>query len=317
MVGIDRLRALCTVADHGSIAAAARVLHLTPSGVSQQLTKLEKEVGVALLVQAGRGVQLTQAGKLLAQRGDEIISLLARAQSEVASLDRDVSGDLRISSIVSAGRVVVPEAIAQLRRLHPLLHVSFIADDTDAILPAVVQREVDLTIVDSWVTMPLHLPDEVAATRIHSDLADVALPAGHPLASAETIHLRQIAELPWTTWRRGESFHTWLIHTLRSQGVEPHVSYEVPEFSSQLEFVARGLAAALIPRLARVWVPEDVVLVPVQPELRRDIFAVRRKDNDRPSVRAGIGALTQVFEAITNDLSPQSLPRTSDQPRPS
>jgi hypothetical protein len=65
-----------------------------------------------------------------------------------------------------------------------------------------------------------------------------------------------------------------------------------------LEFVSRGLAAALIPRLARVWVPGDGVLVPVHPALQRDIFAVRRRDNDRPSVRAGVEALIRIFETI-------------------
>ncbi|BCI52295.1 LysR family transcriptional regulator [Mycolicibacterium litorale] len=298
MLGLDRLRALCAVADHGSIAAAARDLHVTPSGVSQQLAKLEREVGAPLLVQVGRGVQLTQAGRLLAHRGEEILSLLAQAQSEVASLDRDVSGELVLSAVVSAGRVVVPEAIAQLRQLHPALSVTFVADDTDDIVPAVVRRDVDLALVEGFSTMPRQLPDEVVYTRIHDDVVDVALPANHPLAHHDIVELAQVTDLPWTTWRTGEVFHTWLMHTLRGRGVQPQIKYEVPEFAAQLEFVARGLAAALVPRLARVWVPGDVALVPVHPRLQREIYAVRRKDNDRPSVRAGMEVLRGIFEAI-------------------
>src|SRR6478735_9121537 len=102
MLSVDRLRALCAVAEHGSIGAAARALHVTPSGVSQQLGKFEREVG----------------GRLLARRGQEVISLLAQAESEVVSLDRDVVGELRIGSFSSAGRVVVPTAVATLRSRH-------------------------------------------------------------------------------------------------------------------------------------------------------------------------------------------------------
>ncbi|ABG99832.1 transcriptional regulator, LysR family protein (plasmid) [Rhodococcus jostii RHA1] len=304
MLSVERIRALCAVAEQGSVAAAARSLYVTPSGVSQQLAKLEKEVGVALLVQVGRGVQLTQAGRLLAQRGQDIISLLAQAESEVASLDSDVAGELRIGSFSSASRVVVPRAIARMRQLHPGLEVSFVAGDTDDLLPAVVGRELDLAVVDSWVTMPLHLPEDVICTPIHQDVADVALPADHRLAAAEQIELDEVADMPWTTWRKGESFHTWLVQTLRMRGVEPEIRYEVPEFAAQLEFVAHGLAAALIPRLARIWVPDDVAIVAVHPVLRREIFAVRRKDNDRPTVRAGIDALSEVFAAISGSGGP-------------
>ncbi|MGE2735875.1 LysR family transcriptional regulator [Mycolicibacterium vaccae] len=299
MLGLDRLRALCAVADHGSIAAAARALHVTSSGVSQQLAKLEREVGVPLLIHAGRGVQLTPAGRLLATRGHEVMSLLVRAEAEVASLDDEVSGELRISAIVSAGRVVIPEVVAQLRALHPNLVVHFATDDTDDMLPALLRREVDLAVVDSWMTMPLVLPEEVQRTHIHREPADVALPADHPLAGADAVDLAAVADLPWSTWRRNESFHNWLVQTLHSRGVAPRFQYEVPEFAAQLEFVARGLAAALVPRLARVWVPDGVAVVPVHPVLERDIFAVRRRDNDRPSVRAGVDALARVFGTIS------------------
>ncbi|WAM19889.1 LysR substrate-binding domain-containing protein [Rhodococcus sp. JS3073] len=208
----------------------------------------------------------------------------------MASLDSDVAGELRIGSFSSASRVVVPRAIARMRKLHPGLEVSFVAGDTDDLLPAVVGRELDLAVVDSWVTMPLHLPE---------DTADVALPADHRLAAAAQIELDEVADMPWTTWRKGESFHTWLVQTLRMRGVEPLIRYEIPEFAAQLKFVAHGLAAALIPRLARIWVPDDVAIVAVHPVLRREIFALRRKDNDRPTVRTGIDASSEVFAAIS------------------
>lgn len=300
MLGVERLRALCAVAEYGSVIAAARHLHLTPSGVSQQLAKLEKEVGTPLLEPYGRTVRLTAAGRLLVRRGRAILTLLARAESAVSSLDSAVNGELRIGSFSSASRVVLPRAIAQLRALHPALEVSVVADETDSLLPSITRSEIDLAVVDSWLTMPLRLPENVVNTRVHEDVADVALPSDHSLAGMERVELDALAEMPWATWRRGEAFHTWLVQTLRRRGVEPVVRYEVPEFAAQLESVAHGLAAALIPRLAKVWVPNGVSIVPVYPALRREIFAVRRRDADRPAIKAGIDALSSVFSAHVN-----------------
>ncbi|MGX7729560.1 LysR family transcriptional regulator [Rhodococcus sp. 2H158] len=298
MLNVERLRALCAVAEYGSISAAAQALHVTPSGVSQQLNKFEREVGVTLLVPSGRGVQLTDAGRLLARRGREVISLLAQAESEVVSLERDVVGDLRIGSFASASRVVAPAAIAALQRRHAGLRIGFVVGETEELVPAVVRRELDLAIVDSWVTMPFQLPEAAVCTLVHRDSADVALPIDHPLADREYVDLDEIADVPWTTWTKGAVFHTWLVQTLRKRGVEPQVRYEVPEFAAQLEFVAHGLAAALVPRLARVWVPETIAIVPVRPTLEREIYALRRRDNDRPAVRAGIAALSEAFAGI-------------------
>lgn len=102
--------------------------------------------------------------------------------------------------------------------------------------------------------------------------------------------------MPWATWHRDCAHHTWMIQTLREHGVEPDIRFEVPDFGAQLEFVARGLAAALVPRLARIWAPDGVALVPVRPTLHRQIYAVHRRDNARPNVRAGIAALQRAFE---------------------
>ncbi|MCZ4522271.1 LysR family transcriptional regulator [Rhodococcus sp. 1R11] len=305
MLNVERVRALCSVAEHGSVAEAARQLHVTASGVSQQLAKLEREVGVELLTQAGRGVQLTEAGRVLAQRGQQILALIATSEAEIASLGVDVAGELRIGSFSSATRSVIPRALAVLRERHSRLEVSFVAGDAEDLLRDIERRHLDVALVDSWVTLPLRLPEGTRHTLVHEDVADVALPADHPESGSETVDLTNLADMPWTTWRKGESFHLWLVQTLRTRGVEPLIRYEVPEFAAQLEFVASGLAASLLPRLARVHVPENVAIRAVDPPLRREIYALWRADNSRPSIEAAVQALREVFEQ-----TPARVPRT-------
>ena len=287
MLNIERLRALIAVAEHGSIAAAAQSLHVTASGVSQQLSKLEREIGVTLLVPAGRGVALTDAGRLLAHRGERIVSELARVESEVVSLDRDVVGELRLGSFASPGRVVIPPAIASLRERYPRLEVSLVVGETDDLLPAVVARELDVALVDSsgppcrYACLP--------ASRTRSCIATwstwpcprpIRSPGGRTWVStrSRTCHGRRGTRTRCSTTR--------LVQTLRREGVEPKVQYAVPEFATQLEFVAHGLAAAMVPELARVWVPPTVALLPpTRPRIEREIYALCRADNNRPAVR--------------------------------
>ncbi|WP_024795329.1 LysR family transcriptional regulator [Tomitella biformata] len=295
MLNIERVRALCALADHGSIAAVADALGVTPSGVSQQLAKLEKEVGTALIEREGRGVRLTDAGRLLARRGHEIISLLARAESEVAALHGDVVGALRLGAFVSASRAALPEAVTRLRAAHPHLAVTLAEGESETLIPQVMRRAMDVAVVDSWSTLPLHIPPDAVFTMLHRDIADVALPADHPLAQRECIPLAELDGLGWAAWNEGTDFHDWLVQTLRANGVDPRIDFKVAEFATHLEFVDRGLAAALIPRLAQVATPPGVRIVRTTPILYRDVLALSRADNDRPTVRAGVTALRSVF----------------------
>lgn len=298
MLNVERLRALCALAEHGSVAAAADALHMTPSGVSQQLGKLEREAGARLLEREGRGVRLTDAGRLLARRGQEILSLLARAESEVAALHGDVVGTLRLGAFVSASRAALPEAITRLRAEHPQLDVTLAEGEAEELIPQVLRRAMDVAVVDSWSTLPLRIPSDTVFTRLHRDVADVALPADHPLARLDTVPLAKLDGLAWAAWNEGTEFHDWLVQTLRANGVEPRIDFKVPEFGTHLEFVRRGLAAALIPRLAGVETPPGVRILRTTPVLHRDVLALYRADNDRPTVRAGVEALREVFAEL-------------------
>lgn len=85
---------------------------------------------------------------------------------------------------------------------------------------------------------------------------------------------------------------------LRAQGFDPRIEYEVAEFPTQVEFVAQGLAVALIPRLARVVPPEGVRMLDTLPPLGRDIYLAWRTDSERPAVLAAIEALRRQFDAL-------------------
>ncbi|WP_432186725.1 LysR family transcriptional regulator [Streptomyces sp. Tue6028] len=299
MLNLERLRTLDALARHGSVSGAAEGLHVTTSAVSQQMSKLEREVGQQLLAKNGRGIRLTDAGRLLADHAARILSQVELAQSDLEAQRGQVVGELRLSAFPTAARGLFPAALATLRTDHPGLRVRSCELEPEAGVAGVIRGDLDLAIVLDWYNKPMPLPDGLVKASILDDPADVAMPVGHRLADREEVDLADFAEDEWITWNEGEFCHEWLMFTLRSKGVEPHIGHRAAETHTQLAMVATGLGVCVAPLLGRHPMPEGVVTVPVRQRVRRHVYVVWRADADRrPSIRAAVRALRGAGEAV-------------------
>src|SRR5579862_5940847 len=119
MLDVTRLRVLDAVARHGSVTAAARALNYAQPSVSHHLARLEAETGAKLFQRAGRGIRLTNAGRLLAERAAEILGRLDAAETELAAHVGLREGRVRLAAFPSALGTLVPAAAARLRAQHP------------------------------------------------------------------------------------------------------------------------------------------------------------------------------------------------------
>jgi DNA-binding transcriptional LysR family regulator len=300
MLNLDRLRTLDALARHGSVSGAAEGLHITTSAVSQQLAKLEREVGQQLLAKHGRGVRLTDAGRLLADHAARILSQVALAESDLEAQRGRVAGELRLSAFPTAARGLFPTALAALRAEHPGLRLRSCELEPEHGIRGVVRGDLDLAVVLDWYNKPMPLPDGLVKAAILDDPADVALPAGHPLAGRDEVDLAEFAEDEWITWAEGEFCHEWLVFTLRSKGIEPNLGHRAAETHTQLGLVAAGLGVCVVPLLGRHPMPTGVVTVPLRQQVRRHVYVVWRADADRrPSIRAAVRALRAAGERIT------------------
>src|SRR3954468_3763463 len=124
MLDLDRLRALSAVATYGSVSAAADVLHVTTSAVSQQVAKLERETGQKLLERNGRGVRLTDAAALLATHAERILAMVEEAESDLEAQRGEVVGELARSAFPPAARGLGPVALSALPPQPPPLKVA-------------------------------------------------------------------------------------------------------------------------------------------------------------------------------------------------
>lgn len=295
MLNLERLRCLHAVAAHGTVHAAAADLHITTSAVSQQLAKLEREVGQRLLEKNGRGVRLTDAARLLAEHADRILSDVAQAEAELEAHRGSVAGELTVSAFATAARGLLPRALRELRDRYPQLTISLTELEPTDTIPLVSRGEIDVGVGQDWFNAPMAIPDGLARATLFEDVADIMLPADHPLSSADVIDLDDVAAGPWIATRPGTVCHDWLLHTMRSRGTEPQLAHTVAEYPTQVALIAAGLGVAVIPRLGRGPLPPEVTVVPSRPVLTRQIYALWRSDAARrPAIRATVEALREV-----------------------
>src|SRR5689334_18108980 len=188
MVDLRRLRALRAVADHGTLAAAADALHLTPSAISQQLSALEREVGHALLEPSGRSVRLTPAAHVLLGHADALFAQLEMLEGDLAAQDSAPRGDVRIGGFPTALAGLLAPAARPLRVQE--------AETPDAVA-LLVARDVDLILGMECSAAPRRDDTRFHREELLGDILDAVLPTDHPLASRARVDL---AELEGESW---------------------------------------------------------------------------------------------------------------------
>lgn len=292
------MRVLHAIAMNGSLSGAAETLHVTNSAVSQQLSKLEREVGQPLVERNGRGVRLTEAAEILVRHTGQILSLVRQAESEVEAHREEVIGHVVLASVATAARDIVPPALRSLADGYPGLRVELREGEPDVTVSAVDRGDSDLAIVIDWAGAPLSLPEGVQRAALLEDVADIALPVDHPLAYRETLDLDEVLGERWIGWSHGSICSDWLHHMVRARGGEPGVVHAAEEHQTRLALVAAGLGAAVMPRLGVGLPPPGVRFVPVRPSLARHVYAFWRSENSRrPAIRATVRALRDAADA--------------------
>ncbi|GAA3472407.1 LysR family transcriptional regulator [Nonomuraea roseola] len=292
MLDLNRLKALHAVHVYGSVGAAADALMVTPSAVSQQLAKLERETGATLLERNGRGVKLTDAAGLLAEHAEKILALVETAEADFEALRGAVVGRLNVGAFPTAARGLMPQALTLLKQRHPDLEVHLTEREPERQIREVSRGELDLVVVQDWLNRPIAVPEGLSRATLLDDIADVALPSTHHLAGRKEIALAELSGDRWVSSSPGTICHDWLVFTLRSAELEPEITCMADEYPTQLALVAAGLGCAIVPRLGRAYIPEGVRMVPIMPRQTRRIYALWRTDAARrPAIRAAVEAL--------------------------
>ncbi|WP_248962249.1 LysR family transcriptional regulator [Sphaerisporangium perillae] len=297
MLDLHRLKALHAVSVYGSVGAAAEALMVTPSAISQQIAKLERETGSRLIERSGRGVRLTDAAGLLAEHAERILALVETAEADFEALRGTVVGRLTMAAFPTAARGLLPGALTELKRCHPELDLVLYERDPERQVREVARGELDLALVQDWLNRPMAIPEGLSRAALMDDVVDVVLPATHPLADRRELELAELHGERWISSSPGTICHDWLVFTLRTASLEPEVSCVADEYPTQIALVGAGHGCALVPRLGRGHVPADVKVVPIRPRPTRRIYALWRTDAARrPAIRAAVEVLRQTAQ---------------------
>ncbi|MFI2713534.1 LysR family transcriptional regulator [Micromonospora sp. NPDC018662] len=288
MIELDlrRLRFLREFEERGTMAAVAAALGYSPSTVSQQLALLEKEAGVRLLGRAGRGVRLTEAGRVLARHARVLLSAAEAAEADLAALGGDVRGSVRAGGLQSASRRLLVPAVARMRADHPRVRVEIFELELEQSLPGLRLGAVDLVIGDEYDSHPRPRPAGLRFTRLFEEPLRIVLPAAHPLARpGGPVAVTDLRAEVWTASAEGTGHHAMVVGTCRALGgYEPDLRHRSSDADVQLELVRAGAAVALLPELTLPDAdPALAVRGIAETALRRRLVAVtdRVRDLDR------------------------------------
>lgn len=292
MIDLAAVGSLRAVEVHGSVVAAAEALGFTPSAVSQQVKRLERKAGVALLDRVGRGVVLTEAGRRLVVEGERLLAELERIEAELQAGAGTAVGAVRVTAFSTAMRGVVAPAVAALRTTHPDLRVVLDEEEPWATVDLVAAGRTDVGVVHAWGDVSLRVPDELVETDLGRDLAEVVLPPGHPLTGSASVSPHDLAGEPWIATPPGTICREWL-ERMHVGATRPVIAHQAREFDTHLALVAAGLGIALVPRLGRGPLPAGVTTVGVSdPSPTRTVVAFhRRSRSSSPAVQAVVAAL--------------------------
>ncbi|TFV61536.1 LysR family transcriptional regulator [Mycobacterium sp. PS03-16] len=281
MLDVRRLRFLVELSQRGTIAAVATALHMSPSGISQQLALLEREAGAALLERIGRGVRLTEAGQRLAERGADILAALELAQSELRSPEDSPTGTCRVAAFASAARALIP-ALLDCQRRHPGLRVELVESEPEVAVPALLTGDFDLVVSEEYPGATPAVPRHVHREILTEDPLEIVV-ASSLLGSRE--FARTARTLSWALEPVGAASRSWAVQHCQGLGFTPAVQYESHDLNLLLLVVHQGAAASILPRLVLPPQRETASLVRWETGWsRRLVTLTRHARADDPSV---------------------------------
>jgi DNA-binding transcriptional LysR family regulator len=249
------LNTFVVVADRGSMAAAARVLNITPAAVAQQIRTLERELGAPLIARAGRTVSLTEEGSRILQRARDLLRDVADMRS-VAN-DSEVSGELRLGACPTALAGMLPDILARMVDKFPQINVYIRPGYSAELYRAVEAGELDAALV---LQAPYNLPKTCDWQLLREEPLVMIAPAR--MAGRDPHELLRTE--PLIRYDRNQWGGRVADDYLRSAGIVPRERFELNGLNAIAVMVDRGLGVSLVPDWARPW-PEglDLVRIPL------------------------------------------------------
>lgn len=298
---VQRLRLLAAVAQHGSMSAAAEALGYTASAVSQQVRKLEAEVGQPVLDRHSRGVTLTDAGRVVvehAQLIDRQLNSLRARLDDIAGLR---AGTLRLGTFPTAGASLLPLAVTRFREEHPGIHLSVRSSRLLGLLHMLESRDVELALLWDYAWSRID-GEGLEIQHLLDDPTALIVSATHPLAHRRSVRMAELADDAWIIRAEGHPVGELLLRSARHAGFQPSISFEANDYQEAQAMVAVGLGVAILPRLALAGLRDDVRVLSLGGDVPARRVLLARLVSRRPTTAE------QKMASLLREIAQSSVP---------
>lgn len=286
------------LADHGTVAAVAQVLSMTPSAVSQQLKILQREAGVTLIEPDGRRVRLTDAGQVLVGHADAVLAALDRARAEMDAYRSTPRGTVTVSFFPSGAAMLLAPLIVQAAE-HGVQVLGRDVDVPASRAPAQL-ADFDVVVVHRDECDASPWGQRFEAIELLREPLDVVLPPGHDLAGRGQVRLTDLADERWIGVEGGLMVDDVLNSITILSGIQPRITQRINDFRVVEELVNAGTGIALMPRYVRL--ARELVRLPITDiSVARRVEAVTRAGaTARPAVAVVLDVLGRVAAEISS-----------------
>jgi DNA-binding transcriptional LysR family regulator len=282
MLDVTRLRVLVAVARHGSVTAAARALNYAQPSISHHIARLEAETGARLLERVGRGVRLTEAGRLLAERAEEIIGRLDAAESELAAHVGLREGRVRLAAFPSALGTLVPAAAAWLESESPGIDLMLTEAEPPEALRMLRAGYVDVALVfrhyqqDVDPAPPVPADEGTRGRLLLDEPVHLVTRTTCPPAAGRSDTLTpDLAAYAESRWIAGcERCRSYLVRQCESSGFTPKIAFTTDDYVAVQALVAAGLGVTTLPGLCLRAARHPGIASIALPGARRHVFAM-------------------------------------------
>jgi DNA-binding transcriptional LysR family regulator len=278
-LNLTQVSTLRELVRRGTLAAAAQHLGYTPGAASQHLASLEAALGVALVERSGRHLVLTDAGRVMAEHAEELLTAESRAVSATRSAHDAVAGPLVIGTWGSTAATLLAPIVQRMSAAFPEVTISSREVDLDATWTSVRYDEVDVAFGLDYPDAPMPRDASIQLVRLQPEKFAVAVAASHPRTHGDHVEADELADLDWILPPESSQYGRAIRSGLRRRGVEPRVVHEVTDTAASLQLAAAGLGATVMTGLMRrLNTSLELTALQMRDPLTRQIVLISRGD---------------------------------------
>jgi len=242
---LHQLRYFCAVAETGSFSRAAEQSHVSQPSLSQQILKLEDELGARLFDRLGRSVRLTELGKTFLPRAHAVLRELEAAKGDVVEGKEFIGGPVSVGVIPTVGPYFLPARLTAFSRKFGQVRLTVVEEITPILLDRLRAGTIDVAIL----ALPLR-GHEFDTFPLLTERLFAVLPQKHKLASRPSLSLKDLRTEPFLLLRDGHCFRDTAVAACDRARLHPQIVFESGQFSSLLSMVGAGMGVSIVPEMA-------------------------------------------------------------------